>query len=309
MARWTTFATAATCFALTAFAPAALAAQRERAVGNVGITVFDDINLKGRSATYRDDTPNLQSSGMARIISSLRVAPGETWEACEQPNFGGRCQVFTGTESDLRRGGWSDVIMSLRRVRNGGGNGGGRGPFPAPPLRSGIELFTGRGFAGPSRAFTNSVSNLQSMGLNDRTMSLRVAPGETWEVCADKDYKNCSQVSGDMADLNRLGMTRAISSMRPVRPTGGLFPGRGAPGIILYGDTGFRGQSMTLGGPATSLGGLANRVQSIQVTGGSWQLCDRPNFQGRCVSVSTNLSDLKFVQMNGRVMSVRPERR
>jgi hypothetical protein len=83
----------------------------------IGLEVFADIGFRGRSAMFSSNTPDVQSTGMAGQISSLRVPSGETWQVCTQSDYRGRCQVVTGDVSDLRRGDWNDVIASARRLR------------------------------------------------------------------------------------------------------------------------------------------------------------------------------------------------
>jgi hypothetical protein len=204
---------------LLRFDQSAVATAQPRQAGGAGLTVFVDPEFRGASASFRDDVSNMQSVGLNDRISSLRVAPGEVWEVCENANYSGRCQVFSGSESDLRRNEWNDVISSARRVRGGRGDsrGGGRGPNPLPgqPGRS-LELFSRRGFSGERRTFNDEVSNLQSVGFNDEAMSLRIGRAGSWEVCADANYQNCVVVNASVSDLARLGMNRRISSIRPL---------------------------------------------------------------------------------------------
>ena len=117
------------------------AGSQDRQMGGVGMTVYSDTNFRGRNATFQQDTPDLQPFGLNDSIASLQVASGEMWEACEHINYGGRCQVFSGTEADLGRRGWGNMISSVRRIRGGGG--GGR-----PPGRRGLELYLGEQFEG-----------------------------------------------------------------------------------------------------------------------------------------------------------------
>jgi hypothetical protein len=84
---------------------------------DTGLEVFSDVDFGGQSAMFTTTTPNLGASGMARTISSLRVAPGQSWQVCTEPNYQGRCQVVTGEMTDLRPGQWSDVIQSVRRLK------------------------------------------------------------------------------------------------------------------------------------------------------------------------------------------------
>lgn len=192
--------------------------------------------FRGDNATLREDTPNLQRQGLNDRISSLRVAPGELWEACENANYGGRCQVFSGSESDLRTINWDDKISSVRRVR-----GGGRGTFPPiQPPRGGLELFSRPGFSGERRVFTDAIPNLQAVGFDDQAMSLRLVRSGPWQVCADPNYRNCLVVNSDWANLNGLGMVRRISSLRPANQGGGgVFPPTQTR-LVLFDNRGFR---------------------------------------------------------------------
>ena len=203
---------AMTLGALAAVMMVSVRAQ-QRQIGGVGLTVFADPGFRGESATFRDDVSNLQSVGLNDRISSLRVGRGEVWEVCEDANYAGRCQVVSGSEADLRSVRWSDIISSARRIR-GGGRGSGRGRGRGQ-LRGSLELFSDVRFSGERRAFSDEVSNLQFVDFNDRARSLRVEGPGSWEICVDANYQNCVVVNGDSPDLQRLGMTRRISSLRP----------------------------------------------------------------------------------------------
>lgn len=281
---------------IAALAPAV--AAQERQIGGVGFTVFEDADFRGRNATFLQDTPNLLASGLNDRISSLRVGPGEMWEACEHTNYGGRCQVFSGTELDLRRVGWNDMISSARRVRGGGG------VYPPVPGPRGLELFSRRGFSGDRRHVVDAIRDLGRIGFNDQAMSLRPAPSETWQVCAEIDYRGCLLVNSDWPDLNGLGMMRRISSARPWS-SGGGGPSPGQARLVLFDDRGFRGQSFNVSRAMPVLLGFANRAESAQVIG-VWEICERPAFKGRCVIVTSNVNDLRLLGLSNGVGSARP---
>lgn len=97
-------------------------AQQPRASNRSGITVWQEAGFQGTSATFGSDIPDLSRMAFNRSISSLRTAPGETWQVCDRPNFRGRCQVFTGSVSNLDDTGWNDRIVSIRRVGISGGD-------------------------------------------------------------------------------------------------------------------------------------------------------------------------------------------
>jgi hypothetical protein len=277
-----------------------VAAEQDRQIGGVGIAVFSDSNFRGRNATFRTDTPDLGPYDLNDRISSLRVAPGELWEACEHANYGGRCQVFSGAESDLDRSGWSDAISSLRRI-----SGGDAGYPPAQP-RGGVELFSNTRFRGERRLITDAVSDLRRLGFNDDAESVRLDSSQSWEVCADANFRSCRIVSGDVADLDDIDMSERISSVRPVEDRGRPPSNDGLERIVLFDDRQYRGRSFNVDDDMPNLSGFGNRAESVQVFGGIWELCEETEFMGRCVSVTANVVDLAALGLRNRVKSVRP---
>lgn len=193
------------------------ASQPELApMGGVGITVFIDVHYGGENATFRRDVPDLGQYRLCRRISSFRLARGEVWEVCERPGYEGRCQVFTDDQPDLRVARWNDRICSMRPIGRGRGRPGGPG-FPRPflPPGTGIVLYSETSFEGDFRAFDREVTDLQDFGFNDRARSVRVLWG-TWEICRDNFFRNCRRITGDESDLDRMNLSRRVSSLRPV---------------------------------------------------------------------------------------------
>ncbi len=285
-------------------------AAQDRQIGGVGLSVFADPEFRGDSATFRDDVPDLRAFRLNDQITSVRVGRGETWEVCENVNYAGRCQIVSGDEADLRRVGWSDSISSARRVR------GGRGAFPnAGGRRSGIELFSEPGFRGARRTFDEAVPNLSSEGFNDQAMSVRLAPREEWEICADANYRNCRVIGASSPNLSDLGMSTRISSLRPStqgdRGDGGF--GRGRPQgregrLVLYDQRNFRGQSVVVEDVTGDFGRFSGRAESVQVEGGTWEVCTGADFRGRCILVSESANDLGQLGLRNNVGSARPVR-
>ena len=287
---------------------AAAPTGQDRGMGGIGITVFADPNYRGENASFDRDVRDLGEYRFANRISSLRVARGEYWEVCELPNFRGQCQVFYDTEPDLRRVRWDNRISSMRRARGGGGQGdggwGGGGDAP----RDGIVLYSETRFRGASREFRSAESNLVPLGFNDDARSLRLG-GRPWEVCRDAGFMNCEVVYNDVSDLNQIGLSRRISSLRPLRDSGGG-GGRGGGGgevgrLELFEKTRFGGDSVALEWPAESLGRMAGRAESLRLSG-TWEICDRENFRGRCVRVSRNVENLDDMGWKDRIRSARP---
>jgi hypothetical protein len=187
---------------------ASTSAQTRRNTGR-GITVYADPDFRGQSMTIRDDTPDLRGYGLNDKISSIEVPNGESWEMCQDINYGNRCQVISGSVSDLRGMGWSDRISSLRRVgngvrnRNGYGIGNGR-------LGSGSEslLFYDRtGFRGSSTVVTSNASDLGFVRRPAASVQVR---GGTWELCDQSG--RCATVTQNVSDLSQLGLGNRLRS-------------------------------------------------------------------------------------------------
>lgn len=72
---------------------------------------------------------------------------------------------------------------------------------------------------------------------------------------------------------------------------------------IIYRDTGYKGPAVNVSRPEPNLG-LAWRVNSIRVTSGEWQVCERPNYRGDC---RTFTRDNPILGLRGmKVQSMRP---
>lgn len=80
-------------------------------------------------------------------------------------------------------------------------------------------------------------------------------------------------------------------------------PGR----IVLYKNTNFGGRSRTYASDIPNLNPdeFGNTVSSVVVQGGVWQLCDRPNYRGFCVTIDRSQTNLWAFGFNDRTESVR----
>ncbi len=301
---------AAALFALVLFS-AGLDAQFGR-TAPPGLTVWADANYRGANHTFQEDTPDISATGLGRQISSLRPGTGESWEVCSEPNYGGRCRVFSGAASNLRDVSWNDVIMSVRRVREPARGEApppppGRGPVPTLPPARGLELYAGTQYAGQRLVLTEALPDFRKREFSDRAMSLRVPPKETWEVCVNVNYDECHLVSEDIPDLAAHGLARVISSARPRQA--GLERRFGLPGararLVLYDGANFTGRSLTIDSDQATLRFFNNDAGSVLVQGGRWQLCDRPNYGGNCVEITDSIRDLRRIGLRDRVSSVR----
>jgi hypothetical protein len=274
-----------------------------------GITVYDEVNFQGASATFRGDVSDLRAVGFNDRISSLRMAPGETWEVCEDVNYGGRCAVISDSERDLRTRGWNDTITSMRRVqarevqrredRVDRGERDDRGG-------AGIRVYGAVNFQGASATFRGDVPDLRAARFNDRISSLEVGPGESWQICSNVNYGGrCAVVSGSERDLRVFGWNDTISSMRRVPGREGRRDRENRDEIVLFDGPNYRGAAQTLTDAVPGLGAFTNRAESAQILRGNWELCEEPRWGGRCVRISSSVPDLRRIGLRG-VASARP---
>jgi hypothetical protein len=275
-----------------------------------GLTVWADVEFRGADHTFVDDVADIGSTGMARTISSLRPGQGETWQVCTERNYAGRCRIFSGSVSNLQEIGWNDVIMSVRRL-TGAGYAAGRTGANLPPA-AGLELYAGHNFTGRRVVLRQTTSDFRSLNFNDMPVSARVPANTVWEVCVDVDFEQCRQISGDIPNLDDVGLSGVMSSARPI---GDAMPNRGywgrgqprqpttEPRLVVFDNPNFTGRRVTIQAERASMLGTPG---SIQVIGGRWQLCDRPNFGGNCVMVTGDISDTSELNLRGPVASLRP---
>jgi len=194
---------------------------QSRRNGNGGITVYSDPDFRGESATFRNDTPDLRGFGLNDKISSIDLPNGESWEMCQDIQYGNRCQVVSGSISNLRDMGWNDRISSLRRVGTVGNNRGFGGVFSSRNSQSrnsqqALRFYNGTNFRGSSTLVTNDSSDLSFVG---RPRSVEVSGG-TWELC-DRSGR-CATVNQSVSDLNQIGLRDQLRSATPLNDRGTL---------------------------------------------------------------------------------------
>ena len=295
--------------AVFALGAGAAVAQPRQAGG--GITVFDGVNLQGATRTFNSDVPDLRRFNLNDRISSLQVSANESWEVCENDNYGGRCIVVSGVERDLRDVGMSDSVTSIRRVQSRQARVNHRNRNDGDV--AGITVSDDVNFQGASLVFTSDVPDLRAYQLNDRISSLRVAFDESWQVCERNKYRGrCVVVSGAEGDLRALGLSDVISSMRRVDSRGGrddrggfIAQRQSRSEIVLFDQPGYRGMVLNETEAAAGLGAFSSRVRSAQILGGAWELCDEPGWGGRCVQIESSVPDLERIGLRG-VASARP---
>ena len=75
--------------------------------------------------------------------------------------------------------------------------------------------------------------------------------------------------------------------------------------LVLYGATGFNGQSQRVTGERASLStSFAIRSLSIH-PGDRWQICAHPNFRPPCTTVQRPIADASIIGLTGQIGSIR----
>jgi hypothetical protein len=178
-----------------------------------GVTVYADPNFSGQTASFRDDTPNMVPYNLNDKISSIQIPTGDTWEVCQDVDYGNRCQVLSSSVVDLRSIGWNDRISSLRRTNDNNGRfrdrrSGGRN---VEGVGQGVVFYAQNGYRGASMLVTTASSN---MGFPARQGSVQLRGGGAWEVCDGSG--RCATIDQDVSNVSRLGLNGHITSVRPV---------------------------------------------------------------------------------------------
>lgn len=185
----------------------------------------------------------------------------------------------------------------------------------------GITVYEHPDFRGDNVTFRNEVPDLREHGLNDRISSLEVDGNQAWEVCRDVNFEGgCRVFQGTIEDLRSEGWNDRISSMRAVgfargngnRNRGGVWGNtrnntryNDHSRLVFYDRPNFRGDSRDVINSSTNLGSVGDRARSVQVYGGTWELCDGAFRNARCVTVDRDVPDLRSLGLRNGVTSAR----
>lgn len=277
------------------------------------ITFFEYPGFGGGQLTLRGYTPNIVSTGFNDRASSIVVGSGR-WEVCTDVEFKGTCVTFTRGEYPGLDPRLNGRISSAREVGSYGDRREGYGNYGSGQ----IELFSQPNFTGRSVSLEREQAEFAGIGFNDRAASAVVTSG-VWELCADNGFAgNCRRYPpGRYPDLG-YGMARQVSSARVVRAVsdapavvrGGYVPAPVVGRIVLYEEPGLAGRSLSVSSGIVDLqstGFGEDGPTSAYVESGSWSLCVRPNFGGRCLVLGPGrYDDLYQAGLRRPVASLQP---
>jgi hypothetical protein len=207
------------------------------AIGTSGIAcaqiaMFEGPQFEGRVFRSDNSVSNLAEAGFNDRASSI-VVEGGRWQICGDAFFEGRCVTLDpGRYPSMRALGLENSASSVRELgwtpdrRGGWGRDEGRrwGDERTWGAGNRAVLFAGRNMSGPAHVVDpGGVSNLESVGFNDRAMSMRIESGY-WLFCTDANYQgDCHTYGpGDYPNLpngqdHRLSSGRRVSSDYPYR--------------------------------------------------------------------------------------------
>lgn len=84
---------------------------------------------------------------------------------------------------------------------------------------------------------------------------------------------------------------------------------QGRGGLTVYRESDYRGDQRRLDREVRDfrdLGGLNDKVSSLRVDSGTWELCEDADFRGRCMTVNRDVQDLAGSGFDDRLSSARP---
>jgi hypothetical protein len=285
--------------------------------GGTAIVVYSAPEFRGRSLVFSHDEADLRRVGLNDRIASVRVLGGR-WQICSDIDYVG-CRSVTGDIPDLGAIGWGSRISSIREGDRSWNQGGGypSGGYPGGGYQNQgptLTLFDAQNFRGRSYSTQDEVRNLADAGFNDMAVSIRVDGGR-WQVCTDSDFRGqCLTLDRNDGQLAPI-FARQISSIRRLSGGGGYqgggYPGGGyqnqTPTLTMFDDQNFRGRSYAAQREVRNLAdvGFNDMAVSIRVDGGRWQVCTDKNFQGQCMVIDRNTSQLATNFLR-QISSIRP---
>jgi hypothetical protein len=178
--------------------------------------------------------------------------------------------------------------------------------FSAPALAQGSEVRVcdRPNLNGECVDLRHGVADLRAFGMNNRVTSFEIRRG-TWMMCSEPGFAGrCLAFDSSVNNLRRSGFNNTVASLRPVR-AGGSGPAWQRQSITLYEQLNYQGRGWTFADDEADLARyqLGDRVSSVRVTGGRWNLCFDANFQ-RCREITGNVPDLRQIAMNNTISSI-----
>ena len=181
-----------------------------------------------------------------------------------------------------------------------------------------VTFYEREGFQGDSFTTRRQIGDMGRFGFNDSASSAVVAgePWERWEVCEDVRFSGRCAVlrPGQYPNLRAMGLNNRISSVHALAreevapPAPVAIPVPASSSVVFYEREGFGGRSFASQTDLADLGptGFNDRVSSVEVMGGPWEVCQDGGFAGPCAVLRPGqYPSLKAIGFDNRISSVR----
>jgi len=173
-----------------------------------------------------------------------------------------------------------------------------------------VTFYEREGFQGESFTTRRQIADFGRFGFNDRASSV-VVTGESWErwqVCEDVRFGGTCAVlqPGQYPTLRAMGLNNRISSVQA--GTRAEAPAPQAGRVVFFEKEGLSGRSFSTQSEVAdfSRNGFNDRVSSVEVFGGPWEVCRDVGFGGPCVILRAGqYPSLAAIGMNNSISSVR----
>ncbi|MEO8855613.1 MAG: beta/gamma crystallin-related protein [Burkholderiaceae bacterium] len=178
-----------------------------------------------------------------------------------------------------------------------------------------VTFYQGENFQGDSFTTRQQVGDLGRFGFNDSASSVKVGGNnsERWEVCEDVRFNGRCVVlrPGEYPSLRAMGLNNRISSAHVFARVDPPPPPVAAPvasRLVFYEKENFGGRSLIADSDLGTLGptGFNNRVSSVEVFGGPWEICQQDAYAGPCTVLRPGqYPSLRQMGFDNRISSVR----
>jgi hypothetical protein len=178
-----------------------------------------------------------------------------------------------------------------------------------------IMFFQHDEYSGARFEVDSDVPDFGQHGFRGMASSVVVTRGR-WEVCTEAWYGGrCTMLTpGSYPSLSVMGMNDRLASARRVH---GERAGREPPwagaregsAIVMYEHDNFRGRGISAYAAERDLqsSGMNDRVSSVVIERGEWELCSDAGFAGRCIVLGPgNYPSMRAYGFNDMLSSVRP---
>ena len=280
--------------------------------GRGSIELYGQPEFRGRTLKLDRDAATMQGTGFDDRASSVVVNEG-TWQLCSDPNYQGTCRVFApGRYADLGYGMAKQISSArlVRRYRDAPAvlSAGVQAPESLSPAGvAKVILFNEPNFRGESLAVSGVQGSLERAGFDNAAESM-VVEGGRWTMCTEVYFRgDCVVVGpGRYRNLRDAGVSRSLSSIRPASGDVVAAPARATSDIELFGNANFEGVAFGSTRDVSNLGptNYNDKVSSVIVHAGRWELCSDGEYSGRCIVVGPGRY-ASLGGMNNQISSLR----